>query len=104
MTKVNDCAEIESATESLAKATIGRKEKGFRKATVSETLSHARQKNQTGKIGKVIVKQMKDGYRRRPNALVLVPTRELAIQIKDECEKLLKGTHIRSVALYKNPQ
>ena len=53
---------------------------------------------------KVIAQMLNDGYRRKPNALILVPTRELAIQIKDDAAKLLKGTQIRAVALYSNPE
>jgi ATP-dependent RNA helicase DeaD len=35
-----------------------------------------------------------------PQALILVPTRELALQVHTECEKLAKGTGIRSVAIF----
>jgi ATP-dependent RNA helicase DeaD len=35
-----------------------------------------------------------------PRALVLVPTRELAVQVKDEFEKLAHGTKIHCVAVY----
>jgi len=35
-----------------------------------------------------------------PRALVLVPTRELAVQVKDEFEKLAYGSKLRCVALY----
>jgi len=35
-----------------------------------------------------------------PQALVLVPTRELAVQVRDEVEKLASGQRIRCVALY----
>ena len=35
-----------------------------------------------------------------PRALVLVPTRELAVQVKDEFEKLAHGTRIHCVAVY----
>lgn len=35
-----------------------------------------------------------------PQALILVPTRELCIQVQDEIEKLSKGTGIRSVAIF----
>jgi ATP-dependent RNA helicase DeaD len=35
-----------------------------------------------------------------PRALVLVPTRELAVQVKDEFEKLAHGTGIQCVAVY----
>lgn len=35
-----------------------------------------------------------------PQALVLVPTRELAVQVRDEFEKLAAGRHIHIVALY----
>lgn len=35
-----------------------------------------------------------------PQALILVPTRELALQVHTEVEKLAKGTGIRSVAIF----
>jgi len=35
-----------------------------------------------------------------PQALILVPTRELAVQVQLEIEKLTKGTGIRSVAIF----
>ena len=35
-----------------------------------------------------------------PRALVLVPTRELAVQVKDEFEKLAHGSKLRCVAVY----
>jgi ATP-dependent RNA helicase DeaD len=38
--------------------------------------------------------------RHSPQALVLVPTRELAVQVRDETVKLSKGRRTRTVALY----
>ena len=35
-----------------------------------------------------------------PQALVLVPTRELAVQVRDECAKLATGREARIVAVY----
>ena len=35
-----------------------------------------------------------------PQALVLVPTRELAVQVRDECEKLALGRNVSIVAVY----
>lgn len=35
-----------------------------------------------------------------PQALILVPTRELAIQVQDEVQKLSAGTGIKSVAIF----
>jgi ATP-dependent RNA helicase DDX3X len=35
-----------------------------------------------------------------PFALVLAPTRELAIQIQDECKKFSAGTRIKTCILY----
>jgi len=37
---------------------------------------------------------------RGPQALILVPTRELAVQVRDECAKLAAGSKIRIVAVY----
>lgn len=36
----------------------------------------------------------------KPRALVLVPTRELAVQVRDEIAKLAKGRKIRCIAVY----
>ena len=38
--------------------------------------------------------------RKSPQALVLVPTRELAVQVRDEMDKLAHGRRVTSVALY----
>jgi ATP-dependent RNA helicase DeaD len=35
-----------------------------------------------------------------PQALVLVPTRELAVQVRDECSKLAEGRHLHVIAVY----
>ncbi len=37
---------------------------------------------------------------RGPQALILVPTRELAVQVRDECAKLAVGSKVRIVAVY----
>jgi ATP-dependent RNA helicase DeaD len=48
-----------------------------------------------------ILEQMaKPGRGGGPRALVLVPTRELAVQVKDEFEKLAHGSGIHCVAVY----
>ena len=48
-----------------------------------------------------ILEQMKPHRKADPpQALVLVPTRELAVQVRDECAKLADGRHIHVVALY----
>lgn len=39
-------------------------------------------------------------YYRGPQAVILVPTRELAVQVRDEVEKLALGQRVRCVALY----
>ena len=36
----------------------------------------------------------------RPQALVLAPTRELAVQVAEECEKLAPSRHFKTVAIY----
>jgi len=38
--------------------------------------------------------------RRGPQALVLVPTRELAVQVREECAKLTHGRKVHVVAVY----
>ena len=35
-----------------------------------------------------------------PQAIVLVPTRELAVQVRDECIKLAEGRHVQIIAIY----
>lgn len=47
-----------------------------------------------------ILEGLRDGKIRGPQALVLVPTRELAVQVRDEFVKLADGQRARSVALY----
>jgi ATP-dependent RNA helicase DeaD len=47
-----------------------------------------------------ILEGLRGGKIRGPQALVLVPTRELAVQVRDEFAKLAEGQRVRSVALY----
>jgi ATP-dependent RNA helicase DeaD len=48
-----------------------------------------------------IIEQIKQGGRNAsPRALVLVPTRELAVQVREEFDKLAHGTRISSVPIY----
>jgi len=48
----------------------------------------------------ILERMMQPGRSGGPRALVLVPTRELAVQVKDEFEKLAHGTRIHCVAVY----
>jgi ATP-dependent RNA helicase DeaD len=48
----------------------------------------------------ILERMMKAGRGGGPRALALVPTRELAVQVKDEFEKLAHGTGIHCVAVY----
>lgn len=48
----------------------------------------------------ILERMMQPGRSGGPRALVLVPTRELAVQVKDEFEKLAHGTKIHCVAVY----
>jgi ATP-dependent RNA helicase DeaD len=48
----------------------------------------------------ILEQMMKPGRGGGPRALVLVPTRELAVQVRDEFEKLAHGTRIHCVAVY----
>jgi len=52
----------------------------------------------TAAFGIPIIETMPSG--KGPHALVLVPTRELAVQVRDEIAKLSKGFPYRCVALY----
>jgi ATP-dependent RNA helicase DeaD len=47
-----------------------------------------------------ILEGLRGDVKRGPQALVLVPTRELAVQVRDEFVKLGENQHVRSVALY----
>ena len=48
-----------------------------------------------------ILEQLKDHQRgRAPQALILVPTRELAVQVKGEADKLAHGRKVHIVAIY----
>ena len=55
-----------------------------------------------------ILDRLTRGPLRRTRALIIAPTRELAEQIREECEKLAKRTKIRAISVYggvgKNPQ
>ena len=94
--------DVDKVTAKFAEATIAKGELGFRKRFMSESSTSSVIKST--KVMDVIATMMQDGYQRRPNAVVLVPTRELAIQVNDQVNKLLKGTHFKCVALYKNTQ
>jgi len=48
----------------------------------------------------ILERMMQPGRAGGPRALVLVPTRELAVQVRDEFEKLAHGTRIHCVAVY----
>ena len=48
----------------------------------------------------ILERVMAPGRGGGPRALVLVPTRELAVQVRDEFEKLAHGTRIHCVAVY----
>jgi ATP-dependent RNA helicase DeaD len=48
-----------------------------------------------------ILERLREHHRGKgPQALILVPTRELAVQVRDEVEKLAHGRKVHSVALY----
>ncbi|MCA9238713.1 MAG: DEAD/DEAH box helicase, partial [Planctomycetales bacterium] len=47
-----------------------------------------------------ILETIEEDHRRDPQAMVLAPTRELAVQVRDEFEKLAHGRRLRCVALY----
>jgi ATP-dependent RNA helicase DeaD len=47
-----------------------------------------------------ILEQLEKSNGNAPRALVLVPTRELAVQVKDEIAKLAKGRKTRTTAVY----
>jgi ATP-dependent RNA helicase DeaD len=56
----------------------------------------------TGKTAAFLIPilEMLEGHHAHPQAIVLVPTRELAVQVRDEAEKLAQGRHTRIVAVY----
>ncbi len=47
-----------------------------------------------------ILERLDDKKRRGPFAIILAPTRELAVQVRDEFDKLAHGRKVRSVPLY----
>lgn len=59
-------------------------------------------KTGSGKTGAFVIPliQVIEREHAFPQALILVPTRELAVQVHAEVEKLAKGTGIRSVAIF----
>ncbi|MDC0937338.1 DEAD/DEAH box helicase, partial [Pirellulales bacterium] len=55
----------------------------------------------TAAFGIPILERLNEpGKHRRPRALVLTPTRELAVQVRDEIDRLAHGRKLRSVAVY----
>jgi ATP-dependent RNA helicase DeaD len=48
----------------------------------------------------ILERMLQPGRTGGPRALVLVPTRELAVQVKDEFEKLAQGSRVHCVAVY----
>ena len=55
----------------------------------------------TAAFGIPILEQLKPHRKAAPpQALVLVPTRELAVQVRDECIKLAEGRHMQIIAVY----
>ncbi len=56
----------------------------------------------TGKTAAFVIPLLEkiDSKLRRPQAIILAPTRELASQIRDEVVKLSEGMYIRSTAVY----
>jgi ATP-dependent RNA helicase DeaD len=56
----------------------------------------------TGKTAAFVIPllQKLDPSIRKPQVIVLAPTRELAMQIREEFYKLSFGTYLRSVAVY----
>merc|ERR1719431_198877 len=50
-----------------------------------------------------MIQSLPDKKKRSPNAIVIVPTREIALQVADVFRKLIAGTGLRVVSLYKNP-
>jgi ATP-dependent RNA helicase DeaD len=54
----------------------------------------------TAAFGIPILEKLDTAIGNTPRALVLVPTRELAVQVKDEIAKLAKGRKTRCIAVY----
>ena len=102
--KVSNYDDVESISQSLADSTIAKGEAGYKKTVKRETTARSQRTKNFPRLRQVFKKMLNDPYRRKPNALILVPTRELAIQIKKEADKLLLGTNFKCAALYSNPQ
>ncbi|WP_442483985.1 DEAD/DEAH box helicase [Aeoliella sp. SH292] len=54
----------------------------------------------TASFGIPILERLEKKRNSPPQALVLVPTRELAVQVRDEIEKLSFGRKVRTIAVY----
>ena len=54
----------------------------------------------TAAFGIPIIEVLEHHYAKRPRALILVPTRELAVQVREEVAKLAVNRKLTSVALY----
>ena len=55
------------------------------------------------KFRKILSQTIPDSKTRKPQALVLVPTREIANQVKDVIKELLEGSGLKVAAVYSNP-
>ena len=58
---------------------------------------------QTNKFRQILKQTIPDSKIRKPQALVLVPTREIANQVKGVIKELLKGSGLAVAAVYSNP-
>ena len=58
---------------------------------------------QGNKFRQILRKTIPDSKTRKPQALVLVPTREIANQVKDVIKELLEGSGLKVAAVYSNP-
>ena len=79
--------------------------KNIKKCSVKDSISEVSfvSSVQTNKFRKILETTIPDSKTRKPQALVLVPTREIANQVKNVIKELLEESGLVVAAVYSNP-